>query len=223
MWIHPGVSESAESGPQWYLIWQVLGPLTDWYGTNWQITVTLHNRSREFHRTLNRVNQSGDFWDIHSSKLGPKRYHIWQVFFPMGKLIWGKWPWRYTTSGLDNSLTHWGRVTHLCVGKLTIISSDNGLPPGRRQAIIWTNAGILSIGPLGTNFSEILIKICIFSFKKMHLKMSSGIWRPFCFSLNVLSHPSLGSVGFHVRCHNNFASHVKTVWAKTYTFKTKKI
>ena len=35
---------------------------------------------------------------------------------------------------------------------------------GRRQAIIWTNAGILLIGPLGTNFSEILIEIHIFSF-----------------------------------------------------------
>ena len=48
------------------------------------------------------------------------------------------------------SLTHWGRVTHICVRKLTIIGSDNGLSPGRRQAIIWTNAGILLIGPLGT-------------------------------------------------------------------------
>ena len=34
------------------------------------------------------------------------------------------------------SLTHWGRVTHICVGNLTIIGSDNGLSPGRRQAII---------------------------------------------------------------------------------------
>ena len=44
-------------------------------------------------------------------------------------------------------LTHWGRVTHICVGKPTIIGSDNGLSPGRRQAIIWTNAGILLIEP----------------------------------------------------------------------------
>ena len=51
-------------------------------------------------------------------------------------------------------LTHWGRVTHICVSKLTIIGSDNGLSPERRQAIIWTNAGILIIGPLGTNFSR---------------------------------------------------------------------
>ena len=83
-------------------------------------------------------------------------------------------------------LTHWGRVTHICVSKLTSIASDNGLSPGRRQAIIWTNAGILLIEPLGTNFSEILIEIHTFSFKKMHLKMSSVKWRPFCPGLNVL-------------------------------------
>ena len=67
-------------------------------------------------------------------------------------------------------LTHWGRVTHICVGKLTIIGTDNGLSPERRQAIIWTNAGILLIGPLGTNFSEILIEIQTFSLKKIRLK-----------------------------------------------------
>ena len=55
------------------------------------------------------------------------------------------------------------------------------------QAIIWTNAGILLIGPLGTNFSEIVIEIYIFSFKEMHLKMSSGKWHPFCLGLNVLN------------------------------------
>ena len=79
----------------------------------------------------------------------------------------------------DPALTHWGRVTHLCVGKLTIIGSDNGLSPERCHAIIWTNAGILLIGPLGTNFSEILIGIQTFSFKKMHLNMPSAKWRPF--------------------------------------------
>ena len=82
--------------------------------------------------------------------------------------------------------THWGRVTHICVGNLTIIGSHNGLLPGRRHAIIWTNAGILLIRPLGTNFSEILIGIQTFSFKKIYLKMSSTKWRPFCLGLNVL-------------------------------------
>ena len=42
----------------------------------------------------------------------------------------------------DQMLIYWGRVTHVCVSKLTIVGSDNGLLPGRRQAIIWTNAGL---------------------------------------------------------------------------------
>ena len=71
-------------------------------------------------------------------------------------------------------LTHWGRVTHICVGKLISIGADNGLSPGRRQAIIWTNAGLLLIGPLRTNFSEILIKFLTFSFRKMRFKVSSA-------------------------------------------------
>ena len=50
------------------------------------------------------------------------------------------------------------------------------LAPGRRQAIIWTNVGILSIRPLGTNLSEILFKIDIFSLNKMHLKRSPAKW-----------------------------------------------
>ena len=78
-------------------------------------------------------------------------------------------------------------MTHLCVSKLTMIGSDNGLALGRCQTIIWTNHGILLIWPLGTNFSEILIGIQTFSFKKMHLKMSSARWRPFCLGLNVLT------------------------------------
>ena len=88
----------------------------------------------------------------------------------------------------DPNLTHWARVTHICVSELSIIGSDNSLASGRRQAIIWTNAGILLIGPLGTNFSEILIEIVTFSYKNIHLKMSSRKWRPFCLGLNVLSH-----------------------------------
>ena len=77
-------------------------------------------------------------------------------------------------------------MTHLCVRQLTIIGSDKGLSPGRCQAIIWTNAGILLIRHLGTNFIDILIEIRTFLFKKIHLKMSSRKWRPFCLGLNEL-------------------------------------
>ena len=84
-------------------------------------------------------------------------------------------------------LTHRGRVTHICFSKLTIIGSDYGLLPRRRQSIIWTNAGILLIGPLGTKFSAILIEILAVLFTKMDLKMSSAKWRPFCLGLSVLT------------------------------------
>ena len=85
-----------------------------------------------------------------------------------------------------NGLTHWGWETHICVSEHVDIGSDYGLVPNRHQAIILTNAGILLIGPLRTNFNELLIEIHTFSFKKMHVKMSSGKWRPFCLSLNEL-------------------------------------
>ena len=87
------------------------------------------------------------------------------------------------------TLTHWGRVTHICVSKRTIIGSDNGLSPSRRQAIIWTNAGILLIGPSGKILSENLIEIHTFSFTKMHFKMPSGKWWSCCLGLNVLTLP----------------------------------
>ena len=82
-------------------------------------------------------------------------------------LVWNSQPniWidiRYT-------VTHWGRVTHTCVGKLTHIGSDNGLSPGWRQAIIWPNAGILLNGHMETNFSERLIQIQTFSLTKIRL------------------------------------------------------
>ena len=108
--------------------------------------------------------------------------------------------------------THWGRVTHICVGKLTIIGSDNDLSPERRQAIIWTNAGILLIGPLGTNFSEILIEIQTFSLKKIRLKMSSAKCYSFRLGLNVLNpqhsfnsgHTSIFClIHFYVRLRDN--------------------
>ena len=95
--------------------------------------------------------------------------------------------WPTSMAQDNNELTHWGWVMHICVSKVTFIGSDNGLWPGRHQAIICTNARILLIQTLGTNFNEILSKIHIFGYKKMHLKMSSGKWRPFCLGLNMLT------------------------------------
>ena len=58
------------------------------------------------------------------------------------------------------------------------IGSNSGLWTVWWQTFIWTNAALLSIGPLGTNFCEIWTKIQIFSFKKTNFKMSYPKWWP---------------------------------------------
>ena len=84
-------------------------------------------------------------------------------------------------------LTHWGWVMHICVSKLTIIGSDNGLSPGWLQAIIWTNTAILLIGPLVNKLQwNLKAKLMHFHWRKMHFKKSSAKWRAFCFNPNVL-------------------------------------
>ena len=83
-----------------------------------------------------------------------------------------------------------------------IISSDNGLSPGRRQVIIWANAGILLIGPLGTNFNEILIKIQIFSLKKntfenVVCEMLSISYRPQYVNTDRITYKCVSAQGQH--------------------------
>ena len=85
-------------------------------------------------------------------------------------------------------LIHWSRVTHICIGNLTIIGSNNVLVPGRRQAIISTIDGTLLMGQLGIYLCDILIKIQIFGVKKAHLKMSAAKWQTFCLILRPQSH-----------------------------------
>ena len=89
------------------------------------------------------------------------------------------------------ALTHWGRVTHICVSKLIIIASDNGLSPGQRQAIIWTNAGTSLINYLGTNFSENIdrnsyIFIQENTFENVVCEMSAILSRPQCVNPSTL-------------------------------------
>ena len=84
-----------------------------------------------------------------------------------GATVWSHtipWSLSYPTEGFKNIdsrvLIYWGRVKHKCVNKLDIIGSDNGLSPVRRQAIIWTNAGLLLIGTLRTKVLWNLNKYC---------------------------------------------------------------
>ena len=93
----------------------------------------------------------------------------------------------------DLVLLHINKITmHLnsssdtkCVSKL-IFGSDNGMSPGRWQAIIWANAGILSNRTSGANFDEILSEMYAFSFTNMHLKMYSAKMAAIYLNLNVL-------------------------------------
>ena len=100
---------------------------------------------------------------------------------------------KHTDLSLWN-LTHWGQETYICISEYANIGSDNGLSPIRRQAIIWTNVGILLIGPLGTQFNETLIEIRTFSLKKMPIyenvvcKMAAILSWPQC--VNKYSDPN---------------------------------
>ena len=127
---------------------------------------------------------------------------LWSTFYLFPNLV-------------DICLTHRGLEMHICISKLTIIGSDNGLLPGRHQAIIWTNVGILLIGHLGTNFSEMLIKIHTFLFTKIHLKMLSGKWRPFCLGLNVLNIYSINPINWSLFCPHSLLGvnrKQRTIW-----------
>ena len=99
-------------------------------------------------------------------------------------------------------LTHWGWVTHIYISNLTIIGSDNDLLPGWHKAIIWTNAGIMLVGPLGTkiqwNFNR---NSWIFIQEKA---FENGI----CDTAAISSQPQYGNICLLIKSvfHCNFAS-----------------
>ena len=103
------------------------------------------------------------FWEGYVRTLSAVRLVI-SVNLASPSCLWSHDSWYHYAS------THLPLAPHTCVVNRVSIGSNNGLSPIRRQAIIWTNTGLLSIGPIGTNFGEILIKP--FSFKKMRSKMS---------------------------------------------------
>ena len=106
--------------------------------------------------------------------------------------------WNQQIFHTRNIHAHWDQVTHICTGHLTIIGSDKSSSPGRHQAIIWTNVGIMLIAPLGNNSNDIRFDIHIFPFKEFHLNMSSVKLRPFWLGLNVLITHSLVTLIFTV-------------------------
>ena len=106
------------------------------------------------------------------------------IMFDKNALVWILIPWSSKGFGTQQLPRHYGRETHICVSKLGAIDSDNGLSPVRCQVIIWTNAGLILIGPLGSYLGEIVVK-AIFIQEKT-LEMSSAKQKPFYPGLNVL-------------------------------------
>ena len=107
-------------------------------------------------------------------------HYLNQCWLLISKALWHLPVSNFTTScqatilgiwSLNYTLTHWGRVTHICVSNLTIIGSDTGLSPDRRQAIIWTNAGILLIGPPRNKTSMNFLS------KFIHFQSRKSIWK----------------------------------------------
>ena len=119
------------------------------YGMNSVIVGTQYDEISISPLNQTKQNPAYIFWDIFFHSLHSGGRATRQVHWDDG-FVASRWAW----------------LTHTCVSKLTTIGSDNGLSP-----II---VGILLIGHLGPNFSEISIEIDTFSFKKMHVKMSPG-------------------------------------------------
>ena len=88
-------------------------------------------------------------------------------------------------------LTHWGQVMHICVSKLTIIASENGLLPGCHQAITWTNVGMFLM-PLSHCY-----KFCLRTNMNWH-------------SLCIAQHRIDSNYFVLVRCHFRICSQANT-------------
>ena len=87
----------------------------------------------------------------------------------------------YGSSSLRVKKWNQNRMRPSAIMHLNNIGSGNGLFPFQRHPITWTNADNW------TTFSEIIIKIQIFSFKKMYVKISSAKWLPFCSGLIIIN------------------------------------
>ena len=123
---------------------------------------------------------------------------VWPKHCSEKKLLKFSVMWFLNLCWLVSHLTHWGRVTHLCISKSTTIGLDNGLSPGRHQAINWTNAGILLIEPLNKlqwNFNRNLYNfIQENAFENVVWKTAAILSRPQC--VEVVAIPRLYFVYF---------------------------
>ena len=99
--------------------------------------------------------------------LDETRIHISRAVDIRGNNSLGGQSW-FVVRAIWHFLTNWGRVTHIGVCKITTVGSDNGLSPGRGQAVIWTIAGVLlNRSKLQWNLkpNSIIFIQCVISFR----------------------------------------------------------
>ena len=123
-----------------------------------------------------------------------------------GMDIYCEIPVRWMSLGVTDNKSTMVQVRGWCLHATSQYLSQcwlRSLSPVRRQAIILANAGIMSIWYVETNFSDILIKAHLFLFKKMHLKIPSAKFRPWCLGPSELRDikPPLHFISFPVS-HN---------------------
>ena len=156
---------------KWLIAWLQLTRNIQWIIGAWHPSHWCQQLHQRWMRMLSKM-----FQITHETTIAMTRSKFPDFSLTFHNIFNFPWP---ITKFPDNSLTFaWYGISLTFPWPLdtlyTIIGSDNGLLPSWRQAIFWTNTGILLIGPLGTNFSEIFIRIKTFSLMNMYLKVSSA-------------------------------------------------
>ena len=83
------------------------------------------------------------------------------------------WQWKPDRSFTPARVTYQSLVTHICVKNKPIIGWDNGMSPVCYQAIVWTNAGWLIVGPM--EFAELCKQYFVYIFRiEKYIKEPAG-------------------------------------------------
>ena len=178
---HPRIASSEEVSP---CVWEL---------THLRIIPPDPDPVKTGHSCLSTV------WPVHTSWTWPVSWRLGGLWQSLQRQALNEGSLKLIAEHLALSKLVWccpycvlrvGSPTHSCLIDLTyfqkclmpanwsvwVAKSSSPMMPVRRQAITWTNVGLLLIRLLGTNFSEIRCAILSYSFsyKEMHLKISSA-------------------------------------------------
>ena len=148
--------------------------------------------------SIDKKNQAGFRWRLCVEQtqstyalLGHNELRVWMQRSYPHIFFYRRDAWQYRSLYNFTRLISTYRLTHLLPGaaymRQWVLSALFQIVACR---LFGTKALLKPIGPLGTNFSEIVIKTQHLLFTKMHLKISSTKWRPFCPGGKVLTSPA---------------------------------